>query len=152
MTTTTIETQRFPRGALVAAAALIIFSLGVASFTRLTGIGATHVAAPMATETRSLRFLDMPGGAVEIRDSATGALVHTVVPGEDGFVRVLMRSLARERRLRDIGNEPPFNLIRSPSGQLTIEDPATGRIVPLIAFGADNAAAFAPMMPARSTR
>lgn len=136
----------FPRGALIAAAALIAFAMGLAAFARLTGIGTTSLAPFVAAESRDLRFADRADGAVIVEDARTREVVSVLPAGNDGFVRVVMRSLARERRLRDVGAEPPFRLLRTTAGQVLLEDPATGHVIHLAAFGGPNAAAFARLL------
>jgi putative photosynthetic complex assembly protein len=138
-----------PRGALLAAAALVLFSLFAATMVRFTGVGGAQMTLPPALESRQLRFADAPGGAVLVTDAATGRTVDTLAPGSNGFVRVVLRGLARERRLGDIGPEPAFLLTRHVNGQLTLTDPATGRLVDLAAFGAVNADAFARLLTLR---
>jgi len=64
-------------------------------------------------------------------------------PGEGGFVRSTLRSLVRERRRQGVGDGPPFEVSIPGPGQVLLADPATGRRVPLEAFGPTNAAAFA---------
>ena len=69
--------------------------------------------------------------------------VAVLPSGEGGFVRGVLRGLARERRAHDIGSQPPFVLTRWSNGLLSLEDPETGRRVDLNAFGHTNKGAFA---------
>jgi putative photosynthetic complex assembly protein len=54
----------------------------------------------------------------------------------------------RDRKRRGLGPEVPFRLTAHADGRLTLVDPATGRLVALEAFGADNAGAFAKLLVA----
>jgi putative photosynthetic complex assembly protein len=60
----------------------------------------------------------------------------------------VLRGLARERKLGDIGPMPPFRLARHVNGQLTLTDTSTGKQIDLDAFGSANVGAFARLMTA----
>jgi len=141
-------TQQFPRKVLIAAAALIAFTISAAATARWSGLGATKEPQVVASQIRELRFEDRIDGAVEIYQSSDGRLVDVLLPGTSGFVRIVMRSLARERRLSDQDRSTPFRLIRWADGRLSIEDPTTGRHIDLGAFGTVNTQAFARLMTA----
>lgn len=139
--------RHFPKGALIAAAALIVFSISVAVTARLTGIGTTSMPQGETLAVRELRFLDGPGGSVLVIDANSGGRVATFEPGgEDGFARVVLRSLARERIRMNVGAEPPFLLTQRTDKRMTLEDPVTGQRVHLGAFGPANAAVFERLM------
>ena len=72
-------------------------------------------------------------------------------PGQDGFVRIVLRNLARERIRQEQERHIPFRLTRWADGRLSVEDPTTGRRVDLGAFGAVNAASFAKLMTVEET-
>lgn len=142
-----IDREPFPRWTLIAAGLLIgvtIVGAGMARHLRLKAeaqAAATEVAAtPLAA--RELRFVDTPEGAVEVRDAQSERLVFTAEPGAGGFIRGVMRGLARHRRAHGQDQEPAFRLAEWPDGRLTLEDLATGKEIELSAFGADNRAAF----------
>lgn len=139
------ESQPFPRGALLGAAALVGFALLATMVTRTTGIGASHMPPAVAVETRELRFEDRGDGAVVATDPS-GKVAVVAAPGTNGFVRGVLRGLARERKRQDIGAMPPFVLTRWSDGRMTVSDPSTGRNVDLGAFGPSNWAAFANML------
>jgi len=63
----------------------------------------------------------------------------------------VLRGLVRERRLSGIGSSAPFVLRRWADGRLTLEDPKTGRVIDLGAFGVTNAQAFAKLMASSET-
>lgn len=144
------EAPRIPRGALLGAAALVACTIVFAGTARWTGIGATHVPVSEAVEILDLRFADRHDGAVEVHRADDNRVIDVLAPGHDGFVRVVMRTLARERRLNNQGRETPFRLIRWADGRLSIDDPTTGRRVELGSFGAVNRASFARLMNAGS--
>jgi len=141
-----------PRGGVLAAAALILFALATVTTVRLTGVGGVHMALPAAVESRDLLFEDGQKGAVMVFDASDHRLVDTLAPGSNGFIRVVMRGLARERRLGDIGAQPPFRLTRYAGGQITLTDTSTGKQIDLGAFGSTNTEAFARLMNLRSAK
>ncbi|MBL8559063.1 MAG: hypothetical protein JNM47_10105 [Hyphomonadaceae bacterium] len=147
-----IDKEPFPRLALIAAAVLIGVSITGAAAARYLRVNAppstsAEQAAPLAA--RDLTFFDMPDGSVEVRDGAGDRIVFVAEPGTNGFIRGVMRGMARDRRARGIGQEPGFRLAEWPDGRLSLEDLATGRSIELGAFGGDNRAAFARLLPPR---
>lgn len=141
---------QIPRGVLLAAGALVAFSIVAAAAGRLTGVGTVELPPGVAVVERALRFEDDPLGGVRVLDDRTGAGVEHIVPGEDGFVRGVLRGFARARRLHGAGTAPPMVLTRWADGRLTLSDPSTEHVVALEAFGPDNAGAFARLLPALS--
>lgn len=145
-----------PRGSLMLAGGLVIFALAATTAVRLLDI--PPVASPVAlrseahipqVETRNLRFDDRADGAVVITDTNSGTTVHVIAPGEKtGFIRAVMRGLARDRMMRGIGSEPPFTLTLWKDGQLSLTDSATGRTTEMTAFGTDNRGAFLALLKA----
>ena len=134
---------RVPRGALVAAAVLLAFTVAVAGTARLTG--RNHVAPTPAQPllSRDLAFADRADGAVVVTDATTGRPVALVAPETGGFLRGILRGLVREHRLNDLPDGTAFRLTRWSDGRLSIEDPAMRERFELEAFGATNEAAFA---------
>lgn len=144
-----IDTEPFPRWALIAAAVLVAGSITAAAVGRYINVNAaeaaqSQTATPLAA--RDLTFFDMADGSVEVRDATGERVVFVAAPGTNGFIRGVMRGMARDRRARGIGQEPAFRLAAWPDGRLSLEDLATGRQIELGAFGADNRAAFAQLL------
>ncbi len=138
-----------PRAWILSAIALVLFSLTAATAVRLTGVGGSHMTLPAIVESRDLLFEDGKDGTVLVYDAQDRQLIDTLAPGTNGFVRVVLRGLARERRLGDIGKEPPFRLTRFANGQMTLQDTSTLKQIDLVAFGSSNAEAFARLMNIR---
>ena len=146
-----------PKGTLYLAGALALFAFGAAAMVRLTGTPAA--ASPVALRaaehvepvaSRSLRFADRGDGAVVIAD-VNGGIASVIQPGQQtGFIRGVMRGLARERKMRGIGQAPPFTLTAWHDGELSLTDSATGRSIELTAFGSANRAAFAALLETKS--
>lgn len=139
-----------PRGLLLGAAALVGFALVSTTAARVSGTGtAEFQAAPVAVTPVArldLRFEDRDDGAVAVLDAGSGEVVDVLAPGTNGFVRGVMRALARERRAHEIGPSPAFRLSSWEDGRLSLEDPSTGRRIELTAFGPTNRDAFARLL------
>lgn len=143
-----IDEKPFPRGPLIGAALLVAASVGLVGLYRAGGLDALAPASPPAARAeaaREVRFLDRADGAVVVR-SAAGGDEHVLAPGEGGFVRVVLRAFAHDRRSRGLGADAPFRLARWSDERLTLTDTATGRTVTLNGFGADNRRSFAALL------
>jgi putative photosynthetic complex assembly protein len=142
-----LDTEPFPRFALISAGALVGLSLIATTAVRLAHTYApqaqsTTAAAPAPVASLDLRFADQPDGSIRITRASDKGLAGTVRSGEGGFIRGVMRGLARDRISRHIGAEPPFRLALSEDGQLTLLDTATGRLIDLESFGQGNRDSF----------
>ena len=144
-----------PRGTLVIAGALVLFAFTATATVRIAGIppsaspealrAANNI--PMITS-RNLRFADRADGAVVIEDTDRRVIAKVIEPGQEtGFIRGVMRGLARERRMLGVGPQPPFKLALWGDGQLSLTDSATGRSIELTAFGSANRADFLTLLP-----
>jgi putative photosynthetic complex assembly protein len=99
-----------------------------------------------SVQMRALRFADQADGSVAAIDDASGKLVQRF-EGEQGFLRGTLRALVRERRMRGLGAELPFQLVLHRDGRLTLFDPSAGTRIALESFGPDNARVFARLLP-----
>lgn len=138
---------RVPLGILVAAGVLIAITIITVAVFRMTGAEPlAQVPEPDATvDTRVLYFEDRPNGTVAVFESIGGGpnrLVHVIEPGEGGFIRGVLRSLARARRANDVSSEYPFHLSKQLDGRMFLEDPATGQRIYIQAFGPTNVESF----------
>lgn len=143
-----------PKGALMMAGLLVVSSIAITSIARIAQVPpaaspvllrAEKKIAPVAT--RQLRFSDRADGAVIIEDVGTGGTALLLEPGTNsGFIRGVMRGLARERRMRGIDSTPPFDLTLWKDGELSLTDTVTGRSIELNAFGTTNRATFLDLL------
>jgi len=138
----------FPRMALLGAAALVGFALLAASGARFAGFGTTELTPAAPAQSRDLRFEDRPDGSVAVIAASENEVIDVVEPGYGGFVRGVLRGLGRQRKLRDIGPEPPYRLTRWDDGRLSLIDPTTGVRIDLEPFGPTNTGAFARFLSA----
>lgn len=144
-----------PRPALILAGALVATTLALTALVQVGVLNREAVpaverasAGVVAVETRHLAFEDRADGAVVVKDTDSGETLAVLMGENDGggFVRGVMRGMARERKMKAMGQEPPFELALWANGSLSLLDPATGRSVELGSFGPDNRAAFAKFL------
>jgi len=140
-----------PRGALIGAAVLIGLTMTLALTARLGEPGSAARDAEGVVAERALRFEDRSDGAITVYDARADEAIHVLGAGEDNFIRGTLRGLVRARKRSAIGPEIPFRLFGRTDGRVFLQDPATGRLVDLGAFGETNALAFAQFLPAAGT-
>jgi putative photosynthetic complex assembly protein len=133
-----------PRSLILGMGAMVVVTLLSVGAFRLSG-SSTHTADAAPIAQRSLRFEDGADGSVLILDGRTGRELDRV-QGEAGFLRGALRVMSRERRMRDLGSAPAFDLIARADGRLTLMDAATGERIDLEAFGPTNAMTFARLL------
>ncbi len=146
------QTDRPPtsRGPWYGVAAMLALVVAVAIFRSSGGvISDSRDPDAYVLQSEELRFEDRYDGAVVVYD-LRGREVSVLDPGTHGFVRGVMRGMARERRARNVGAEPPYRLQYWSDGRLTLDDPETGRWIELAAFGPDNTVAFARLLASAS--
>ena len=141
------EGRPFPRGVLIGAALLIGFVIAAAAMVRLTGVGGSDMPIAPIAESRQLVFVEHGDGttSVNVPDEGTIAVLES---GVDGFVLGVMRGMVRERNSHDVSHDQPYLLTLREDGRLLFEDPATGRLIDLRAFGVTNAGSFAQLLRA----
>ncbi len=136
----------FPRLPLLGIFALLVTVVTVAAVGRINHAHSAPDNAHVILQ-RDLTFEDRDDGAVVTRAAADHHVVE-VFQGQQGFLRGTMRGFARTRHLENLGPEAPFRLAAWSDGRLTIDDPATGQHVELMAFGPDNWGVFARLLEA----
>ncbi len=94
---------------------------------------------------RNLHFYDTAKGQILITDE--NGMEISVVGGEGGFMRAVLRSLAKERIAKGVGPEKPFKLQANQNGIVTITDPVTGSKVDVSSFGKTNSEIFTILLP-----
>lgn len=142
-----------PRGALIAVGVMLAVTLAFTAAVQISKLSAPAVmpSAPASKLARNLRFSDEADGSISVRDADTGRAIEGVAPGTGGFVRGVLRGLARDRMARHIGQAPPFRLSEDLSGKLWLQDTATGRLIDMEAFGSINRGSFKTLLTAPET-
>ncbi|MEM8856314.1 MAG: photosynthetic complex assembly protein PuhC [Pseudomonadota bacterium] len=138
-----------PKGALTLVFLLVGLSALAATVGVLTAAPKEGIPENIMADARStvLHFADRQDGAIVVTTDEGETVLE---PGTSGFIRGVLRGLAYKRRGEGVGPEAPFVLAVDPtSGALTLNDPSTQSRVFLRAFGEDNAAAFAALIPSR---
>ena len=95
---------------------------------------------------RVIAFQDRADGAVV---AMSGGAEIAVFQGEQGFLRGILRSLARGRRGEGLTGAAPFRLVAWADGRVTLDDMANGARVELEAFGTTNVAVFTGLLAAK---
>lgn len=131
-----------PKGALLAAASVVLFALAIATTARLTGIGVSKTPEAPVAQSRELRFSETEDGRLLVFEPGGTSPVGVLGRDHHGFVRVVLKGLARERMLHETDRGSPVRLVSLTDGRRLVEDPTTGRSINLRAFGAGNAEAF----------
>lgn len=132
---------------LIGAGALVGFTMLAVAIGRGEGVGLSQLPPATAVARLDFHAEDQADGSIALRDAGDRHIVAWIKPGEDGFLRGTLRGLAQARQRDGLGREPPFSLTRLSDGRLDLADEATGRHVPLEAFGSTNALAFARLLP-----
>jgi len=88
-----------------------------------------------------LKFEDQEDGGVTVIDAKTNQVID-VVQGEAGFVRGVLRTIARERRIRGVNKDEPVYLISFTDGRLILQDTTTNTNIDLESFGSTNVQSF----------
>jgi len=143
-----VQVEMLPRGALIGGGLLVATALIVVTFARLTGYQPARPDPSAVVSRADVRFEDRRNGAIAVYSGDSDRLVDTLAPGSNGFVRGVMRGLARDRRAEHIGERAPFRLTHWANGRLSLDDPSTGRHIDLEVFGITNAGAFAEILTA----
>ncbi len=136
--------MRIPKSlALIAVGGLAVLILFVADFVDSGKL--TRETDAQAVITKQLRFEDRSDGSIAVVSAPDGRVVK-VIEGEAGFMRGILRAMARERRIKEVDQTVPFDLIARADGRLTLLDPATGNRIDLESFGKDNVIEFAVLL------
>ena len=107
--------------------------------------------ASLPVSSANLLFVDGLKGRIEVLEAQSRSLLAAYESGEASFLRGILRSLVRERRVRDIDSAGVFQLALLENGSLVISDPATGYWMALEAFGTDNRRVFAELLRRATT-
>ena len=144
-----------PRPILIGAGCMMVTAMVFASVSKRLPAGTERPAwapAPIvddaAFESRDLRFEDQADGSVLVLDAVQNEPIATFAPETNGFARIVLRGMAKERLSMGGDESQAFRLRRTDEGGLALGDPASGREIHLTAFGEASVAAFEYLMTA----
>ena len=129
-------------------ATLVVFIVGLAWAARATGVGVTAHTVPDVEPQDEVHivFQEEDDGTVRVLDAADRTELASLPPGGGGFLRGVLRPLARERQRRQVELDEPYRLRRWAPSRITLEDPTTDLVVEVGAFGETSLAAFAQLL------
>ena len=138
--------EKIPLFLLRAMAALVLSSLVVVTYARVTGrpLEAVPATGAIAAE-RMIRVEGDLSGAARVLD-ADGTVIADFAAGKGGFVAGVWRAIAFKRHQTGADPDATVRLVRFQAGGLMLIDELTGERLELIGFGPDNAAAFARLL------
>jgi len=129
-----------PKSIKAAFICALISILGFTITKYFSGVKDQHMdISPIVTKV--LKFQDHQDGSVIVID-ATDNQVIEIVTGEAGFIRGVLRTVTRERKMRGIGNDEPMQLSAYNDGRLILQDPLTNTKIELRSFGSSNVQEF----------
>ena len=145
-----IDKEHFPKFALYAAGVVIALSIAAAAYGRYQTThqpaASSDIQEPVAAFV-DLQFFDETDGSVVVKNAATSVVILKLLPGEDAFIRAVLRGFVRDRTARKLAHDMPFRLYQLVDTRLVIEDTATKKRINLRAFGPTQQAAFARLLP-----
>ena len=120
---------------LIGALAMVVLALTLVTASVLTRGPASATANTATVADRMLYVVDSGSGKVSVYDAKTREQLGTFGRGEGAFLRISMRSLMRQRTLKQVALTLPFKLVRNRRGDLIITDPHSGDTIRVNAFG-----------------
>ncbi len=130
---------------LLASASLVVLTLIAVAWVQLTEPASERAQARSPYSVTDLHFEQLGPERFAVTNSS-GATVTSVEPGRDGLVRNALRSLERERKIRGLSTDLPYQLVTWDTGQLTLSDLGTDRHIPLDSFGPTHVGALADLL------
>ena len=128
---------------LVGFIVIVLMLVGYASFSGRTP--SAIVSEGTIVKEYSFYMEAEPSGAVRLYD-LNKTLIAALEPKEGGFISSIERSIKRKRILSKQSLDGPVTLSVDDLAQIKISDPSSGWSTHLMAFGRDNAKAFATLL------
>ncbi len=140
------DREMVPRILVVAMFSLMAASLALVAFARLTDQPLRGVPADSPIVKELAITLESARGKTVTVLGPDGTEIAAANKARSGFIDVIANSVARERKVNGVTDNPPLRLVRRANGHTAVLDPATSFSVELIGYGADNIAAFARLL------
>lgn len=127
---------------------LMALAVAIVAFAQFSGAPnrGVLVEAPVVAE-REIRLMGERDGVYEVFDTASASVIAMSSDEKAGFIGVIGRIIERRRLVDGIDGNPPVRVVRRENGNVAIIDDASGQVIELIGYGADNVAAFARLVP-----
>lgn len=140
------DREMVPRYMVIAMFSLMLASLALVSYARLSGRPVSSVAPDSAVVSEMMITLDGDRSTgVAVLDENGTRIAHST-ENKSGFIDVIWQSIARERTVQDLSSDAPVRLVRRENGTVAVIDDTTGWKIELIGYGQDNVAAFARLI------
>jgi putative photosynthetic complex assembly protein len=141
------DREMIPRTLLRAMFALVMASLAIVTYARLTDrpLEALPPAGVAIAKERTILLYGDMSGAARVLD-LDGSVIADLSPQEGGFIAGIWRVLQRERAKNRAALDAPVRLVLWEDGRLSILDDTTGWRAELTGFGATNLDAFAKLL------
>ncbi|MEM6488551.1 MAG: photosynthetic complex assembly protein PuhC [Pseudomonadota bacterium] len=101
--------------------------------------------SPMVAS-RLVAFESTDEGVLVVRDADTGDQISSLLESDGGFLHNLVAVLSKQRRRHAVDTALPYQLSAHTNGRVSIRDPATGRVIDINAFGANQVETFAALL------
>lgn len=121
----------------------VVLLVAIAQLTDRPNSGVL-IEAPIVAERQIVLTGDRAGAYVAT--DIYGTQIALSSEDKAGFIGVIGLVFARARDARDVAPGTPIRVVRRTNGNIAVIDDATGMVVELIGYGADNIAAFARMV------
>lgn len=135
---------------MVVASVVVAIVIAVGAVVSTRPAPGPPAEAPLAS--LSLRFVDLPDGAMSVIDHATGRQIAHFADGENGFVTTLIRVVRRDLPRADVSNSMPFRIEAWQGNRVTLTDSINERRIDVRAFGPTNEAVFLRWLQERDGR
>ncbi len=139
---------KVPRGFIIGAGVLILFAMVITFLGRVTDTGRVAMPDSPIVESVTIRFVDVGGGAYDVREQETGKVVLRLDASNGGFALGALRGLNRRRMQRDVDAGRPYEIARFADGRLTLIDHFADQTIEADAFGSTNAETLARLLAA----
>jgi putative photosynthetic complex assembly protein len=134
--------KEFLAAAVLMVACVIWLAVAATRFDK----GRFDIPDGKALASRALTFADGEDHGIVVRDGSTGAIIKTVAPNTEQFLRGAIRGLAGRRRTMHKPADTPFTLTQWDDGRLTLDDPATGERIAVSSFGPTQVDSFRALL------
>ena len=140
------HTIPLPKVPLGLAVGLVIMVIALAASASLYGHGAVRTPPIQVQSQHSVRLVADPSGDVLVYDGATNVLTRRVPAEHSGFLRGLLRVIARRRMIAHAPEDAPITVVRGVDGTIELSDPSSGLEVPVTSFGPTQVETIASLL------